>query len=188
MILDRGVGMWASTEGPRSELVANFGQKERRLRRMKRILALVLVTVTLVASLGFASLAGAAPVSADGAEVQGRGTLTAAGDGIAILGGNGAVSISGNGILWVRDLAGGAIIEVTGYGEKKEFADGWLQYSGFGGNAYVEGTRIVVVLAGVDIELSAEGRGRVILWGHGTYELSGRTADWGTGFGARVKL
>jgi len=188
VILDRGVGMWASTEGPRSELVGNAGQKEGRSRKMKRILALVLVAVTLVASLGFASLADASAVSADHGQAQGRGTLTAAGDGIAILGGNGAVSISGNGILWVRDLAGGAIIEVTGYGEKKEFADGWLQYSGFGGNAYVEGTRIVVVLAGVDIELSAEGRGRVILWGHGTYELSGRTADWGTGFGARVKL
>ena len=155
---------------------------------MKKTIALLLMALTLVASRGFASLVDASAVSADGGQAQGRGTLTAAGDGIAIVGGNGAVSIGGNGILWVRDLAGGATIEVTGYGEKKEFADGWLQYSGFGGNAYVEGTRIVVVLAGVDIELSAEGRGRVILWGHGTYELSGRTADWGTGFGARVKL
>ena len=87
--------------------------------------------MTLVASLGFASVANAAAVRADGAEAQGRGTLTAAGDGIAVLGGNGAVNISGNGILWVRDLVGGATIEVTGYGEKREFADGWLQYCGF---------------------------------------------------------
>ena len=116
--------MWASTEGPRSELVGNAGQKEGRSRKMKRILALVLVAVTLVASLGFASLADASAVSADHGQAQGRGTLTAAGDGIAILGGNGAVSIGGNGILWVRDLAGGATIEVTGYGGKKEFADG----------------------------------------------------------------
>ena len=28
-MIDRGVGMWASTEGPRSELVAKFGQKEK---------------------------------------------------------------------------------------------------------------------------------------------------------------
>ena len=28
-MIDRAVGMWASTEGPRSELVARFGQKEK---------------------------------------------------------------------------------------------------------------------------------------------------------------
>lgn len=155
---------------------------------MKRILALVLVAVTLVASLGFASLASASAVSADQGQAQGRGTLTAAGDGIAALGGNGAVNITGNGMLWVRDLAGGATVEVTGYGEKREFANGWLQYSGFDGEAHVAGTRIVVVLAGVDIELSAEGRGRVILWGHGSYEINGRTADWSAGFGTHLKL
>jgi len=155
---------------------------------MKKTIALVLIAVGLVTSLGFASVANASAVSADGGEARSRGTLTAAGDGIAILGGNGTVTIAGNGILWVRDLAGGATIEVTGHGEKREFADGWLQYSGFNGDAYVEGTRIVVVLAGVDIELSAEGRGRVILWGHGSYEVSGRTADWSTGLGTRVKL
>ncbi len=91
-------------------------------------------------------------------------------------------------MLWVRDLVGGATVEVTGYGQKREFANGWLQYSGFDGEAHAAGTRIVVVLAGVDIELSAEGRGRVILWGHGSYEINGRTADWSTGFGTHVKL
>jgi len=35
----------------------------------------VLVAVTLVASLGFASMAGAAAVSADGAKSHGSGTL-----------------------------------------------------------------------------------------------------------------
>ena len=88
---------------------------------MKKTLGLVLMTVVLVASLGFASVASASPVGADGkAEAGGRGTLTAQGDGIAIIGGNGSVNIAGNGILWVRDLAGDADINVTGHGKKKE--------------------------------------------------------------------
>ncbi len=73
---------------------------------MKRILASMLVAVTLVANLGFASLASASAVSADQGQAQGRGTLSAAGDGIAVLGGNGAVislamACCGSGIWWV---------------------------------------------------------------------------------------
>jgi len=156
---------------------------------MKKTLGLVLMTVVLVASLGFAPVASASSVGADGkAEVGGRGTLTAQGDGIAIIGGNGSVNIAGNGILWVRDLAGDADINVTGHGKKKEFSDGWIQYSGFGGSADVEGTRIIVVLAGVGIDLSAQGRGRAILWGHGSYQINGQSNEWSQGFTRSINL
>jgi hypothetical protein len=155
---------------------------------MKRMLALVLAAVTLVVTLGVTPIAGAAAVSADGASVHGSGTLTAAGDGIAALSGSGNVTITGNGILWVRDFQGSATIEVTGYGKKRVFPDGWLQYSGLDGEAYVSGAKIAVVLAGIDIELFGEGHGRVVLWGHGTYEVNGEPGDWNTGYGARLEL
>lgn len=155
---------------------------------MKKKLSLVLLAIALVASLGFVSVANAPVASAKKAEVRGTGTLTAKGDGIAILNGEGVVDVSGNGILWVKDVAGNATIKVTGHGEKRLFADGWTQYAGFNGTAHVEGTKVIVVLAGVDVELSAQGRGWAILWGHGTYEKKGKTSPWSTRFWTQVKF
>ena len=151
----------------------------------KKLLVLCLAAMLLVTSLGLAPVANAADADA---KAQGNGALTAEGDGIAILGGKGRVHVEGNGILWIKDFAGNASIEVTGTGEKTVFPDGWVQYAGFHGQADVAGTRIIVVIAGVDIELSAEGRGRVILWGHGTYERNGQDGEWREGLGKRLKL
>ncbi|MFQ5925092.1 MAG: hypothetical protein ACE5IE_03760 [Dehalococcoidia bacterium] len=155
---------------------------------MKKTLGLILVALALVASMGLASVVNASVASAVEDTAQGAGTLTAQGDGIAILGGRGSVDVSGNGLLWIHDRAGDAIIEVTGYGEREVFADGWIQYSGFHGRAHVKGSRIIVVLAGADVELSAHGRGRVILWGHGTYEINGHAGRWSTGLPTRIRL
>lgn len=146
---------------------------------------MAMMTLGLVTCLGFTSLAispvamAAEEVETEDIIVQGAGTLTARGDGIAALGGIGKVELSGNGVLWVKDLLGTASIEVTGYGQKKEFSDGWVQYAGFHGNAEIQGRRIIVVVAGVGINLEARGRGRVRLWGHGTYEINGRSGEWG---------
>jgi len=165
---------------------------------MKKKLGLVLTALAVVASLGFVSLASAPVASAQESDItnttdeageRGVGTLTAEGDDIAILGGRGMVDIRGNGILWIKDIAGDAVIEVTGYGEKKVFDDGWMQYAGFAGTAHIEGNRIIVGIAGCDIKLSARGRGRVRLWGHGHYEINGRVNEWSSGFGgAPVRL
>lgn len=150
--------------------------------RMKKF-HLVMMALGLVTCLGFTSLATASVAMAADEEdivVEGAGTLTARGDGIAALGGIGKVELSGNGILWVKDIAGTAIIRVTGYGQKEEFADGWIQYAGFRGHAEIQGRRIIVVVAGVDINLEARGRGRARLWGHGTYQINGHSGEWGT--------
>lgn len=147
---------------------------------LRKVLTLIVVAVVVM-------LAVVPVVSAE--EVRGKGSLTARGDGIAILRGRGTIDLSGNGTLWIKDTAGDAVIHVTGSGEKKEFSDGWIQYAGFHGTAHVEGSRIAVVLAGGDIELTAEGRGIVRLWGHGSYEGSHGTGEWkATGLGARVIL
>ena len=123
-------------------------------------------------------------------QLRGEGSLTAHGDGLAILAGRGTVDLSGNGILWVKDRAGDALIEVTGQGETKEYPDGWFQYAGFHGTAHVRGSGIVVVAAGVNVELNAHGRGIAWLWGHGSYQSSADGAgEWRTvGWGARVRL
>lgn len=114
--------------------------------------------------------------------------LIADGDGIAVLKGKGAIDLSGNGILWVK-AEKGAIVEVHGYGQKEVFPDGWQQYAGFHGTAHIIGSRLHVVIAGVDIHLEATGRGRAYLWGHGTHQQGNRSGLWNTsGMGASVAL
>ena len=147
---------------------------------LKKVLTLIVVVVV-------AMLAVVPVVSAQ--ESQGRGSLTAQGDGMAILRGRGTVDLSGNGILWIKDVAGDAVIEVTGSGQKEEFPDGWIQYAGFHGTAHVEGSRIGVIVAGVDIELMAQGRGLARLWGHGSYQSPDGAGEWKAGgLGARIRL
>ena len=145
---------------------------------------LALMALGVVTCLGFTSIVSApVAMAADEAatedvDVYGAGTLTAHGDGIAVLGGTGVVRLSGNGILWIKDFSGNAVIEVSGYGQKQEFSDGWIQYAGFRGQASVKGRRIVVAVAGVDVDLYARGRGYVRLWGHGTYEINSQSGTW----------
>ena len=147
---------------------------------LRKVLTLIVVTVVVM-------LAVVPVVSAE--ELQGEGSLTAQGDGIAILRGRGTVDLRGNGTLWIMDAAGDAEIEVTGWGQKEKFPDGWLQYAGFHGTAHVEGSRIAVIVAGVDINLAAEGRGIVQLLGHGSYQSPDEDGEWkANGLGARVRL
>ncbi len=156
---------------------------------MKKILSLLLATLIAVTSFGFVSTAYADDTIDGSVSETGTGTINAQGDGIALLYGRGIVQLKGNGMLWIKDMAGDATIRVTGTGHKKEFPDGWIQYAGFRGKASIKGSKIGVIVAGVDIDLRARGRGRVILWGHGTYEVNGSTGRWkSTGFGETVKL
>ena len=147
---------------------------------LRKVLTLIVVVVV-------AMLAVVPVVSAQ--EPRGEGSLTAQGDGIAILRGRGTVDLGGNGTLWIKDAAGDAVIEVTGSGQREEFPDGWIQYAGFHGTAHVEGSRIGVIVAGVDIELTAQGCGLARLWGHGSHQSPDGAGEWKTiGLGARVRL
>ena len=157
---------------------------------MKKIFTMVMaLALVLVSTLGLAAAVYADDGTDGSAAGAGAGSVTAEGDGIALLAGRGIVEMSGNGILWVKDGTGDAVIRVTGAGHKTEFPDGWTQYAGFRGKAHIEGRRIAVVIAGTDVDLRATGRGRVILWGHGSYEMNGSHGDWSTtGLGRRVRL
>ncbi len=115
-------------------------------------------------------------------------TLIADGDGLAMLFGKGTIDLNGNGILWVK-AEEEATVEVAGYGQKEVFPDGWQQYAGFHGTAHIEGRRLRVIIAGVDVHLDATGRGRAFLWGHGTHQQGDESGTWSTnGLGTSVTL
>ncbi len=105
--------------------------------------------------------------------------LVADGDGLAMLLGKGTIDLSGNGMLWVK-APEGTTVEVTGYGEKEVFPDGWQQYAGFHGTAHIRGRQVRAIVAGVDLHLEASGRGRAFLWGHGTHQLGDASGRWAT--------
>lgn len=128
-----------------------------------------------------------APVAAQGPDAeQAAAGVVGDGDGLVMLFGSGMVDLSGNGILWVKP-GPGTVVEVSGYGEKKVFPDGWHQYAGFNGNAHIEGRSVRVIVAGVGLHLEARGQGRAFFWGHGTHLHGDRTGAWGTGgLGASV--
>jgi uncharacterized protein YigE (DUF2233 family) len=112
-----------------------------------------------------------APQTAYAQSSDGTGTLTASGDGLAGIRGNGKVKISGNGILWIKDHAGDAEINVTGNGIKRELSGGWIRYGGFQGQATVSGSQITVALSGYDINLKATGTGNFVLRGNGEFSV-----------------
>jgi hypothetical protein len=146
----------------------------------KRVLTILMLVVAMGALM--------VPTAAAQAPENEPHTLIADGDGLAFLFGKGVIDLSGNGILWVR-AEEGATVEVTGYGEQEIFPDGWQQYAGFHGTAHIEGRRLRVILAGVDVHLEATGRGRAYLWGHGTRQQGDESGSWSTnGLGASVAI
>lgn len=112
----------------------------------------------------------------------GKGTLTAQGDGLAGVRGNGEISITGNGVLWIKDYAGDAEIEISGSGVRRELPGGWIRYTGFSGEVHAQGSRVTVVLSGYDIDLTATGEGKFVLRGHGSYQTGSTSGEWTSGF------
>ncbi len=108
----------------------------------------------------------------------GTGTLVARGDGLAVLRGDIRVNLSGAGLLVVRDHAGDAKIHVTGNGYRKELANGTIAYIGFDGKAEISGSSITVALRGRNIKLEANGTGKFLLRGHGTYHTNRIEGEW----------
>jgi len=147
---------------------------------MKKSLGMLLVTLLLLTSLGFAPAVLADETGSRETDVNmaGIGKLTAEGDGIALLFGKGVIDVSGNGILWIKDISGNAKINVAGYGSVKRFPDGWVQYSGVHGTASIKGSNVHIIMAGVNVNLNAKGRGKALLWGHGTYSINGKSGQW----------
>lgn len=107
------------------------------------------------------------------AERVGVGSITAQGDGRAVVKGVGSVEVSGNGKLVIVDRGGDAQINVTGYENVVEVRINDVArkfvYTGFTGEATVSGSLIKVKVAGTGIDLFAEGTGEAHLQGQGTW-------------------
>jgi Spy/CpxP family protein refolding chaperone len=109
--------------------------------------------------------------------LDGTGTLTAEGSGKAIIRGDIEMQLAVDaGSLSVCDRAGDMAISVTGDGTRTE--DGSIViYTGFNGNATINGSDVVVTMTGTGIELAVEGTGTAVLIGTGSYEVTKDDGD-----------
>ncbi len=134
-----------------------------------------LAATGIAALLAGALLAGGVASAEEGSvSVSGTGVIAAQGDGLAHLHGRmvfkGAARAA---VLLVKDDAGDASVDVSGYGEHIELPDGTDVYFGFHGQATVMGSNVHVVVVGDDIRFRAAGRGRAYLKGQGQYWVNG---------------
>lgn len=137
-------------------------------------------SLTAHAWLPAGSVAAIAPPATTG------GLFVAHGAGaVAVRGGLTYEASLGAGVLLVHDVAGDATVDVTGALTHGEFL-GFTAYAGATG-ARITGTDVVVVAAGVDVNVTAAGSGWAYAQGLGVssvnnaasteWELSGRFAD-----------
>jgi hypothetical protein len=119
--------------------------------------------------------------------LNGNETLTAEGNGTAVLSGNLKMTFSATDAkLIVKDLAGDAIINTSdaSYGSSNinagnsESNNRALVFDNLTGTITIEGSRLTVMLRAEDISLSVEGEGTAVLSGDGSYELNGVSKEW----------
>jgi hypothetical protein len=136
-----------------------------RFRTIKLIIA-ALVALALFAPAG-ATFA---------AEETGTGTLTAKGVGLVRLEGSGTLTINrGAGNVWVT---GDATIQTSGKGRKTILADGTIRLTGYSGIITITGEDLVIRVEGGAIDLSATGKGNVLLKGKGSYSTASSSGTW----------
>lgn len=111
----------------------------------------------------------------DKVHVEGRGAMTAKGDGQAIVRGDGRISAEGRGTVIVhadrRDD-----IEVSGFGFKRQ--DGNNYYFEGRGKVAVKGTNVSIDITGDVDGLRAAGKGSARLIGKGHYKTKSAHGDW----------
>jgi hypothetical protein len=145
------------------------------INRFKEVTMKTKLTVALTMALCIALLLTAVAAAEHG---SGTGTLTAQGDGLAVMRGAGTITLSGSGVLTIRDLGDDAKVIWTGKGFKRELNDRTVIYGGFNGQATITGSNILVSLKGKNIDLKATGTGKFLLRGHGTYSTEHESGEW----------
>ncbi len=105
--------------------------------------------------------------------LQGEGTLTAHGDGLAAVRGRIEATVSARGgVLLVKDVAGDAVVEVHGHGDTASW-NGFDVYFG-AGEATISGSDVAFVVVGNNVELTATGKGWAYLKGKGSFYVNDR--------------
>lgn len=129
------------------------------MKAWMKVLAGILTAVTLVALVVPASMA---------AEAEGCGWIRAYGAGEAILDGDGSVTIHGRGlaVVWVT---GAEHLSAWGIGRRVDLPDGTVRFEGWRGTILSSGDDMHVRMLGGLISFFAEGCGSVFLRGRGWY-------------------
>lgn len=148
------------------------------MKRYSKLLAIFSLVLLL-------SLTVAGVASAD--VIYGKGWLHAEGAGYAKLQMTGHVEINGHG-AGVVVIYGAETIRAEGNGTRTNLSNGGVVFRGYSGTIEVTGRRMVVKMVGGQIDFTAQGKGRAVLRGRGTYETGhGHTGEW-TASGLTVEL
>ncbi|GEM_PF-1837867 len=123
---------------------------------------------------------------------SGHGTVIANGDGLAKLSGSGKLTIVGSGTLKVTErlnshFSGETKITIDGEEGTKEVVGNTVIYTGFNGEAVVEGSELIVTIDGTDVQFVVTGTGTVMLSGTGTWESGKYKGAW-TPMGVQITL
>lgn len=140
---------------------------------MRKLMALVgvAVLVGLLVSTGVDAAFGKGHVV-----VKGHGTLYAKGAGFAEIHGDGSIVIQGHGIgaVWVK---GAEALQAQGQGSRHPHRGGVL-FTGWKGQITASGSNVTVRIEGGIIEFTAQGTGRALLVGVGTYKIGNKSGHW----------
>jgi hypothetical protein len=141
---------------------------------MRRVLLGLLAAVAVGASLFMLAPTTSAEEGTGQVKLEGAGVLRAAGTGFVHL--RGAMDFRGSadaGALVVHDYAGGALVDVQGYGQRIELPDGGVAYLGFHGTAHIRGWDVQVDMLVAGVQFRAAGKGVAYLAGRGWYSVNG---------------
>lgn len=111
-------------------------------------------------------------------DVEGTGRLYVQGDGTAVFTGNGSVDgATGVGTdpskatVRIVDNGGDAVVTTDGKGTKKQVDSKTTLYTG-AGQVKATGTNVIVTVTGPNLDIIAEGTGKVAMTGKGAYKTS----------------
>lgn len=117
-----------------------------------------------------------AAAAAQAVVIQGRGVLSAAGNGFAVVELRGALHASGIGLAVVEE---DAIVDLQGHGRVTRIGEGRVLLEGFGAIAIRSlDDRTRVELGGARLRLRAKGIGRAFLKGVGTFMTDDVDGGW----------
>ncbi|MDP2216468.1 MAG: hypothetical protein Q8J68_04185 [Methanolobus sp.] len=117
----------------------------------------------------------------------GNGTLTAEGNGTAVLSGDITISFSATDAkLVIKDMAGDAVINTSDASYESSNIDAGnsssnnraFVFHNLTGTVTIEGSRLTVMIQSEDMSLSVDGEGTAMLSGNGSYEFNSVTKEW----------
>lgn len=109
--------------------------------------------------------------------LRGKGWLHAEGNGFAKLTMTGQVEIKGHdaGVVYIY---GAEAISAVGEGRRVDRPNGGVIFYGFEGEIVITGEHMIIKMVGRKIDFTAEGKGKAVLHGKGTYETRNGSGDW----------